>query len=57
MIEIKCGLKTIDLPFMIQVYEVTEEMFDEWVDEDAKAEWKKSSPKAKCFRRFCQASG
>jgi Uma2 family endonuclease len=38
MIEIKCGLKTIDLPFMIQVYEVTEEMFDELVDEDAKAE-------------------
>jgi Uma2 family endonuclease len=37
MIEIKCGLKTIDLPFMIQVYEVTEEMFDELVDEDAKA--------------------
>jgi Uma2 family endonuclease len=38
MIEIKCGLKTIDLPFMIQVYEVTEEMFDELVDEDTKAE-------------------
>jgi Uma2 family endonuclease len=38
MIEIKCGLKTIDLPFMIQVYEVTEEMFNELVDEDTKAE-------------------
>jgi Uma2 family endonuclease len=38
MIEIKCGLKTIDLPFMIQVYEVTEEMFDELVGEDTKAE-------------------
>ena len=38
MIEVKCGLKTIDLPFMIQVYEVTEEMFDELVDEDTKAE-------------------
>jgi Uma2 family endonuclease len=38
MIEVKCGLKTIDLPFMIQVYDVTEEMFDELVDEDTKAE-------------------
>jgi Uma2 family endonuclease len=38
MIEVKCGFKTIDLPFMIQVYEVTEEMFDELVDEDTKAE-------------------
>ena len=38
MIEIKCGLKTIDLPYMIQVYDVTEEMFDELVDEDTKAE-------------------
>jgi len=38
MIEITCGLKTIDLPYMIQVYDVTEEMFDELVDEDTKAE-------------------
>ena len=38
MIEVKCGIKTIDLPFMIQVYDVTEEMFDELVDEDTKAE-------------------
>jgi Uma2 family endonuclease len=38
MIEVKCGLKTIDLPFMIQVYDVTAEMFDELVDEDTKAE-------------------
>jgi Uma2 family endonuclease len=38
MIEIKCGLQTLDLPFMIQVYEVTEEMFDELVGEDTKAE-------------------
>jgi hypothetical protein len=30
--------QTIDLPFMIQVYEVTEEIFDELVDEDTKAE-------------------
>jgi hypothetical protein len=47
MIEIKCGLQTLDLPFMIQVYEVTEEMFDELVAEDAKA---------RCSRRSCQAS-
>jgi Uma2 family endonuclease len=39
MIEITCGLKTIDLPYMIQVYDVTAEMFDELVDEDTKAEW------------------
>lgn len=38
MIEVKCGSKTIDLPFMIQIYDVTEEMFDELVDEDTKAE-------------------
>jgi Uma2 family endonuclease len=38
MIEVKCGLKTIDLPYMIQVYDVTEETFDELVDEDTKAE-------------------
>ena len=38
MIEVTCGLKTIDLPYMIQVYDVTEEMFDELVDEDTKAE-------------------
>ncbi len=38
MIEVKCGPKTIDLPFMIQIYDVTEEMFDELVDEDTKAE-------------------
>jgi Uma2 family endonuclease len=38
MIEVKCDLRSIDLPYMIQVYEVTEEMFDELVDEDTKAE-------------------
>jgi Uma2 family endonuclease len=38
MIEVKCGVKTIDLPYMIQVYDVTEQMFDELVDEDTKAE-------------------
>jgi Uma2 family endonuclease len=38
MIEVTCGVKTIDLPYMLQVYGVTEEMFDELVDEDTKAE-------------------
>ena len=38
MIEVTCGVKTIDLPYMLQVYDVTEEMFDELVDEDTKAE-------------------
>jgi Uma2 family endonuclease len=38
MIEVKCGVKTINLPFMLQVYGVTEEMFNELVDEDTKAE-------------------
>jgi Uma2 family endonuclease len=39
MIEVKCGIKTIDLPYMLQVYDVTEEMFEELVDEDTKAEF------------------
>jgi Uma2 family endonuclease len=38
MIEVKCGVKSIDLPYMVQVYGVTEGMFDELVDEDTKAE-------------------
>jgi Uma2 family endonuclease len=38
MIEVKSDLKTLDLPYMIQFYGVTEEMFDELVDEDTKAE-------------------
>ena len=38
MIEVKCDSRSIDLPYMIQVYDVTEEMFDELVDEDTKAE-------------------
>jgi Uma2 family endonuclease len=38
MIEVKCGVTTIDLPYLIQVYDVTEAMFDELVDEDTKAE-------------------
>jgi Uma2 family endonuclease len=38
MVEVKVGLKTIDLPYTIRVYGVTEEMFDELIDEDTKAE-------------------
>jgi Uma2 family endonuclease len=38
VIEVKCDIRHIDLPYMIQVYDVTEEMFDELVDEDTKAE-------------------
>lgn len=38
MIELKNGARTIDLPYSIRLYGVTEEMFDELVDEDTKAE-------------------
>jgi Uma2 family endonuclease len=38
MIDVTCDRRSIDLPYMIQVYDVTEEMFDEVVDEDTKAE-------------------
>jgi Uma2 family endonuclease len=38
MIEVTCGVKTIDLPYMLHVYDVSEELFDELVDEDTKAE-------------------
>ncbi|HYY15235.1 MAG TPA: Uma2 family endonuclease [Gammaproteobacteria bacterium] len=38
MIEVKSDLKTMDLPYLIQFYGVTETMFDELIDEDTKAE-------------------
>ena len=38
MIEVKKGLETIDLPYTIRLYGVTEDMFDELADEDTKAE-------------------
>ena len=38
MIEVKLGVQTIDLPYTLQVYGVTEEIFDELADEDTKAE-------------------
>ncbi len=38
MVELSLGLRTVDLPFMVQLPDVTDEMFDELVDEDTKAE-------------------
>lgn len=38
MVELKLRTKTVDLPYSIRIYDVTEEMFDEMVDEDNKAE-------------------
>jgi Uma2 family endonuclease len=38
MVELSLGLRTVDLPFMVWVPDVTDEMFDELVDEDTKAE-------------------
>lgn len=38
MVEVKFGLHTVDLPYTIRLYGVTDEMFDEMVDEDMRAE-------------------
>jgi Uma2 family endonuclease len=40
MVELKLGwpLRTVDVPYMIKLYGVTDEMFDEMVTEDTKAE-------------------
>jgi len=38
MVELRFGLRTVDLPFTVRIPDVTEEMFDELVDEDTKAE-------------------
>src|ERR1043166_3641876 len=38
MVEVKFGLKTVDLPYMVRLYGITKEMFDELADEDMKAE-------------------
>jgi Uma2 family endonuclease len=38
MVELKFGLRTVDLPFTVRLYGVTEEKFDELVDEDTRAE-------------------
>jgi Uma2 family endonuclease len=39
MVELKIeGFESIELPYMLRIYGVTEEMFDEIADEDTKAE-------------------
>jgi Uma2 family endonuclease len=38
MVELKLRHRTVDLPYTVRLYGVTEEMFDELVDEDTKAE-------------------
>jgi Uma2 family endonuclease len=38
MVEVKFGLRTVDLPYTIRLYGVTDDLFDEMVDEDTKAE-------------------
>jgi len=38
MVEVKIGFKTLDHPYTIRLYGVTEEVFDDLVDEDTKAE-------------------
>lgn len=38
MVELKLGLRTVDLPYSVRLFDVTEEMFDELVNEDMKAE-------------------
>jgi Uma2 family endonuclease len=38
MIEVKKGLETVQLPYTIRLYGVSEALFDELVDEDTKAE-------------------
>jgi Uma2 family endonuclease len=38
MVEVKFGLRTVEVPYTIRLYGVTDEMFDEMVDEDTKAE-------------------
>ena len=38
MLEMKIGVKTIDLPYSVRLYGVTENLFDELTDEDTKAE-------------------
>lgn len=38
MVELRLGLRTVDLPYTVHIPNVTEEMFNELVDEDTKAE-------------------
>jgi Uma2 family endonuclease len=38
MVEVKLGLHTVDVPYTLRLYGITDELFDELVDEDTKAE-------------------
>lgn len=38
MVDLKFGLRSVDLPYTIRLYGVSEEQFDDLVDEDTKAE-------------------
>jgi Uma2 family endonuclease len=38
MVEVRLGPRTVDLPFTVRIPGVTEQMFDDLVDEDTKAE-------------------
>jgi Uma2 family endonuclease len=38
MVEVTLGRRQVDLPFLVRLYDVTERMFDELVDEDTRAE-------------------
>jgi Uma2 family endonuclease len=38
MVELKLGLRTVDLPYTVRIPHITDEQFDELVDEDTKAE-------------------
>lgn len=38
MLEMKIGVKTVDLPYSVRLYGVAEDLFDELTDEDTKAE-------------------
>jgi Uma2 family endonuclease len=38
MVELKFGPRTVDLPYTVRISGVSEKQFDEWVDEDTRAE-------------------
>src|SRR5260370_14889791 len=38
MVELSLSFRTVDLPFMVELPDVNDEMFDKLVDEDTKAE-------------------
>src|SRR5271156_4229293 len=38
MAELKLGPRTVDVPFMLRLFDVTERVFDRWVDPDTRAE-------------------